>query len=437
MSQPRKKVLILSYYWPPAGGPGVQRFLKFSKYLRDFGWDPIIVTPENGAYPVTDETLLKDIPEGIQVVKTKTLEPFEIYNRLQGKKGKTVPVALGGIKDSTSLFQKFSKYVRANFFLPDARVGWNRYAFKAARKVIQQEKIDAIITTGPPHSTHLVGLSLKRKFKLPWLADFRDPWTKIYYYKFLNRSAKTEAKDLKMETSVLQTADVVTTVSHGMAADLMDRANLMEIIFNGFDEDDIPETKSIQTELFTVGYIGSLKPNQNTKALWNAFAELKEEIKDFAQFARLKFTGTIDPFIANDIKALGLEEQLILQGFVSHSEATKIMSGTNLLLLPIPETENNQYILTGKIFEYLANKNAILSIGPTDGNASEVLRNVGRDPMIAYQDKEQIKQQIRSYFEKWMQDKTVFKHEGDAHLIYSRKALTEQLAMQLNKISHD
>jgi glycosyltransferase involved in cell wall biosynthesis len=235
----------------------------------------------------------------------------------------------------------------------------------------------------------------------------------------------------------LQTADVVTTVSHGMAADLMDRANLMEVIFNGFDEDDIPETKSIQTELFTVGYIGSLKPNQNTKALWNAFAELKEEIKDFAQFARLKFTGTIDPFIANDIKALGLEEQLILQGFVSHSEATKIMSGTNLLLLPIPETENNQYILTGKIFEYLANKNAILSIGPTDGNASEVLRNVGRDPMIAYQDKEQIKQQIRSYFEKWMQDKTVFKHEGDAHLIYSRKALTEQLAKQLNKISYD
>ena len=340
-----KKVLIISYYWPPAGGPGVQRFLKFSKHLRSFGWEPIIITPENGAYPYEDPSLLEDVPADLMVIKTPTLEPFEIYNKLQGKKGKSVPVGMGGIKDSTSIFQKLAKYVRANFFLPDARVGWNRYAYKAAAQVLMQGTIDAIITTGPPHSTHLVGKALRNRFNTPWIADFRDPWTKIYYNQFLPRTKHTAAKDLEMETSVLKTADIVTTVSKGMAEGLKGRAKDIAVIMNGFENEDIPDTSPSATDLFTIGYIGNYKPNQNLPALWQAIKELKAEEEGFDQLAKLKFTGIIDPFILQDIKDVGLEDQLILQDFVAHHEATKVMSNTNLLLLPIPQTDNNQYLL--------------------------------------------------------------------------------------------
>lgn len=437
MQGQNKKVLIISYYWPPAGGPGVQRFLKFSKHLRSFGWEPIIITPENGAYPYEDPSLLEDVPADLMVIKTPTLEPFEIYNKLQGKKGKSVPVGMGGIKDSTSIFQKLAKYVRANFFLPDARVGWNRYAYKAAAQVLMQGTIDAIITTGPPHSTHLVGKALRNRFNTPWIADFRDPWTKIYYNQFLPRTKRTEAKDLEMETSVLKTADIVTTVSKGMAEGLKDRAKDIAVIMNGFENEDIPDTSPSATDLFTIGYIGNYKPNQNLPALWQAIKELKAEEEGFDQLAKLKFTGIIDPFILQDIKDVGLEDQLILQDFVAHHEATKVMSNTNLLLLPIPQTDNNQYLLTGKIFEYLANKNAILSVGPIDGNAADILNDCKRDSMCKYEDVDAIKAHILKYYQLWKSDKMVFKHEGDDHMIYSRKALTEQLAVQLNKIAHD
>lgn len=206
---------------------------------------------------------------------------------------------------------------------------------------------------------------------------------------------------------------------------------------NGFENEDIPDTSPKNAEHFSIGYIGNFKPNQNLPQLWAALKELKEELDGFEHKAKLKITGIIDPYILQDIKAEGLEEQLILQDFVPHHEATRIMSETSLLLLPIPQAENNQYLLTGKIFEYLANKNAILSVGPKDGNAAEILENCGRDPMCSYEDKDQIKAQIKKYYELWKTDQMVFKHDGDQHMIYSRRSLTEQLANELNKLVHD
>jgi len=202
-----KKALIFTYYWPPSSGPGVQRFLKFCKFLPEFDWEPIVVTPANGSYPYTDDSLLKDVSEYVKVYKTKTLEPFAIFNMLQGKKGKSVPVALIGLQDSPSIFQKLSKYIRANCFIPDARVGWKKYAIKEGSRIIQNEKIDVIITTSPPHSTHLVGLELQKKHNIPWLADFRDPWTNIYFNRKLPRTARTKAKDKALEDKVVKHAD--------------------------------------------------------------------------------------------------------------------------------------------------------------------------------------------------------------------------------------
>lgn len=174
-----KKVLIITYYWPPASGPGVQRFLKISKYLNDFGWKPIILTVKNGSYPSFDPSLENEIPEWVEVHKTKTFEPFTIYNRLTGSKGKNLGTGLIGLEGKQSFVKKLSIYIRANYFIPDARKGWYRYAVKEAKQLIQEKEIDAIITTGPPHSTHLIGKSLKEKFNLPWISDFRDPWVNI------------------------------------------------------------------------------------------------------------------------------------------------------------------------------------------------------------------------------------------------------------------
>ena len=283
-----KKALVITYYWPPAAGPGVQRFLKFCKYFKDFGWDPIVLTVENGSYSSTDSSLAKDIPQNTRVFKTKSFEPFQVYNRLRGEKGKTVPVSLIGIKEDKRYIQRLSLFIRANFFIPDARKGWRPFAVKKARKIINEIGIDAIITTGPPQSTHLIGLDLKKEFGIPWVADFRDPWTNVYYNRFFPRTKKTENKDRKLENAVLETCDAITVVSNGLANEFRDRASRVEIIYNGFDHADIPAQEEFATEKFTLEYIGNLKPNQNVEALYEAIGELVNENPDFSNDFRFK-----------------------------------------------------------------------------------------------------------------------------------------------------
>ena len=217
------KILYFTYYWPPAGGPGVQRNLKFVKYLKKLGWDPIVVTLKNGTYPSIDKSLEKEVPSDLKVVRTKTTEPFLLYNLLQGKTKKEATVALSGVQNNKSLFKRFSLFIRSFLFVPDARVGWKNHAIKAAEKIISSEDIKAIVTTGPPHSTHLTGLYLKKKYNIPWLMDFRDPWTNIYYNKHLNRPKSVIKKDRSFETEALLNADSLTTVSDILKDEFTDR----------------------------------------------------------------------------------------------------------------------------------------------------------------------------------------------------------------------
>ncbi|MBN4052021.1 glycosyltransferase, partial [Cytophagaceae bacterium AH-315-L13] len=308
MENSSQKVLIFTYYWPPASGPGVQRFLKFAKYFPENGWEPIVIAPKNGSYPYYDETLLNDIPSNVEIHHTKTLEPFTLYNFLRGAKGKSVPVAMTGIKDSSSPLQKISKYIRANYFIPDARIGWNKYAIKKANEIISNTEINAIITTGPPQSTHLIGLHLTKIHNLPWIADFRDPWTTVYYNKFLPRTESSKRKDKNLENTILQNADIVTTVSPGIKKEFEDRAKRAEVIYNGFDENDIYSGELTPTTKFKLAYIGNYKPNQDVEALWQAIKELKEEMSDFDRNFNLSFTGIVDPNIINKINDLGLAD---------------------------------------------------------------------------------------------------------------------------------
>ena len=431
-----KKVLIITYYWPPSGGPGVQRFLKFCKYFHDYNWDPIVLTVENGNFPNIDISLEKDVSPRIKVVKTKTIEPFSIYNKLIGSSDRSIPITISAKKEK-GIIKKLSRFLRANLFIPDARIGWKGFAICAAKKIISKNDIKAIITTGPPQSTHLIGLSLKKKYKIPWVADFRDPWTNVYYNKYLPRTDRTVKKDKILENKVLNACDAVTVVSRGLSDEFLKRNKHIQVIYNGYDYNDIHKANNIATAKFNLEYIGNLKSNQNIKELWEALDELLDDYHELKNKFSLTFTGNVNVEILELIKDFKLLKTCLnVNNYVTHNKAVDRMINANLLLFIIPKTKNNNLIMTGKIFEYLATRTPILSIGPITGEASNLLDTVGRDSMIEYHDKKTIKKQIKKYFSRWLKldGRKVFHNSANLEK-FSRKKLTKKYSLLLNEVA--
>lgn len=430
-----KKVLVFTYYWPPASGPGVQRVLKFCKYLSNFGWQPIVVTVKNGSYPAQDESLLQDVPQDIIIYKTKTNEPFTYYNFLRGKKGKEVGVGMMDVKSKKTLLNHLSLYIRANYFVPDARKGWKPYALKEAEKIINSNTIDAVFTSGPPHSTHLIGLELKEKYNLPWIADFRDPWTEIYYNKDLPRTKKALLKDKNLEVQVLKKADIITTVSSGLKKELSSKGKVVTI-YNGFDEEDFVDSENITQENFKLTYTGNFKPNQNVNTLWIALHQLIEEEASFKQDLQIQLVGNVDENVLKAIKNNKLSSNTKAVGFVNHKEAINYMKNASMLLFIIPQANNSKLILTGKLFEYLASGTQMLSIGPISGDAAKIIASCNRKEMIEYQDVLSMKKSIKQAYNHWKLNGVCERHTlNDAVKLYSRKGQTKELANLLNKIS--
>lgn len=420
-----KKVLIFTYYWPPAGGVAVQRWLKFSKYLPEFGWEPIVVTVENGSYPYFDESLLKEISPSLRVYRTKTFEPFELYNLLRGKRGKSLPVVAVGSKQKKSFFQKLSEYIRANFFIPDARKGWVPYAIKQAEEILSNEKIDVIITTGPPHSAHLIGLKLKEKFGIKWVADFRDPWTEIFYNDMLPRTQTAKQEDKAFETKVLQTADLVTVISPGMKSEFEKAARKIEVVFNGYDEEDFQnsESRTGNPEAFTIRYVGNLMSSQNIEIFWKLINKLRSNKPEI----RIEFIGRVDDVVKESISKNGLLDCVSYLEFVDHKRAIRLMQEADLLLFVIPDVKDNELILTGKLFEYLASKSEIISFGPITGNASAILNECGRKKMLSYSNMEEAQTLLHSVLNFFLLNKTAYKYSDDRHLLYSRRRQAQEL----------
>jgi glycosyltransferase involved in cell wall biosynthesis len=430
---PLKRVLIFTYYWPPAGGVAIQRFLKFSKFLPEFGWEPIIITVDNGSYPYLDKSLVKEISPSLRVYRTKTFEPFEFYNLMRGKKGKSLPVGSVGSHHKKSFFQTISEYVRANFFVPDARKGWVSYAVKQAEEILQNEKVDAIITTGPPHSAHLIGLQLKEKFGVKWLADFRDPWTGIFYNNFLPRTESTKQKDKALETKVLQTADMVTVISPGMKKEFESRAKKIEVVSNGYDEEDFGRTQDARQktqDMFIIRYVGNLMATQNVENLWCAISSLVPR----SSFLHIEFIGRVDDAVKKSISENGLDSIVSYLDFVDHRKAIRLMQEASMLLFVIPDVKDNEVILTGKLFEYLASTSEMISFGPVHGNAAEILNATGRKKMIAFNNSEETQKQLQGALNYFEQTKTSFKYSDNKHHIYSRRNQTSILAEKLNSI---
>jgi glycosyltransferase involved in cell wall biosynthesis len=459
-----KKILIVTYYWPPSGGAGVQRWLKFVKYLPEFGYEPIVLTvrEENASYAQSDPSLLKEVDPAVKIVRTPSFEPYSLYLKLSGKK----EIPFGGFSNegSVTFLQKVFRFIRGNLFIPDPRKGWNRYAVKAAKKIIQQEKIDVVITSGPPHSTHLIGLRLKKQTGIKWIADFRDPWTDIYYYKDLSHTPLAKWYDGRLERKVLHTCDKVITVGYELKNLLASKIETGEdemetgkreqkpsvsglrypfslkihVITNGYDTEDFKNHKEPSSDLrspvsdlrspvsnlqspFYITYAGTISSYYRIEGYVSALADLPEPIRSQIKF---RFVGNISSSVSDLINKAGLNSQLELTGYVPHDKSISYLFDAGILLLLIPDVSENKGILTGKFFEYLATGKPILAIGPTDGDVARILKETGTGSIFFYDDVRGIKEAILNYFNK----------RGETHgpnkaiEKYSRRTLTSVLS---------
>jgi hypothetical protein len=430
-----KKVLIITYYWIPSGGSGVQRWVKFTKYLREFGWEPIIYTPENPEFPTIDPSFAKDIPSDITVLKTPIWEPYNVYRQLTSKKNQ--PINAGFISENKkhSWKDKLSVWLRGNFLIPDPRRFWIRPSVRYLTTFLNQNPVDAIITTGPPHSVHFIGLGLKKQFpSLPWIADFRDPWTSIYYYKDLKIGWLADKIHHRLEKRIVQKADSVLVVSQGMKDefDLLNPKKL-NIISNGFDEDDIIIKECSLDTKFSISHIGLLTPKQNPYVLWKVLKELCTENEDFNSDLEIQLIGKVDFSIFDSINQFGLENKLTKIAYLPHSKAIAKQQTSQLLLLLLMNEPGNKCILTGKLFEYLAAKRPILAFGPTDGDAATVINEAKAGSMIEFCDEKAAKKQILEYYSQYKLGKLTVLSESLQQ--FSRRNLTMQLAQTLDNHS--
>jgi len=423
----QKKILIITYYWPPAGGPGVQRWLKFAKYLPDFGWKPIIYTPENPSYPLLDETLMKDVPENIEIVRTKIWEPYQLAEKLN-KSNKKFKAGQFDVGKNQSWKSRLSIWVRGNFFIPDARVFWVKPSIKFLEKYLKENKIDTIVTSGPPHSLHLIGLGLKNKIpSLKWIADFRDPWTEISYYKHLKLTKSSDQKHRQLENAVFKNADITLATSYTDAENFRKAGANAVCITNGFDESDSDSKVKGQNskDQFTLSYIGVLEQLRNPENLWKALDELVKENAEFAADFTLKFVGRIDDKILQTIENSSLKNHIQNLGYLAHGKAVEEMQNSDLLLITNFPNESSKGIIPGKIFEYLASGKQILSFGPDKADVAKILEETQAGKHFSYQDTEIIKKFILEKFILWKNGNLL---ENTQHIEqFSRKNLTRQL----------
>jgi len=425
-----KKVLLITYYWPPAGGAGVQRVLKFAKYLPQFGWMPVVLTVPNPDAPVEDPSLEKDIPTECKVYKIKGWEPFELYKKFTGKhSAEKIPSDIL-VKKDKSAKENLAKWVRANLFIPDAKIGWYPKAVKQGVDIIEDEKIDIIFASTPPPTTALIGKSLARKTGKKFIVDFRDPWLEIVYYQKLKRSKITTSIDSRLEKKVLKSADAVVTISDDIARLLKSKVSgkRYEVIPNGFDESDFKETVRRKNKKFTIAYTGSMSDDRVPFPLLDALSRIKSEgITDI----RLTFAGRFTPKFYDYVKKLNISDFFEIKPFVPHSESTEILQNSDVLLLVIDDVPDNKGFLTGKIFEYLGTKKPVFAIGPVDGNAHQILIESDSGKMVDYMDDDGAYKLLKEYYLNWKEDKINFTFRSEN---YSRRKNAEQLAKIMDEL---
>jgi hypothetical protein len=430
-----KKLLIITYYWIPSGGAGVQRWVKFVKYLREFGWEPIVYTPENPEYPSTDFSFQKDIPGDVTILKTPIWEPYNVYRSLLGKKGQTINAGFINESKKSGWKDKLSVAIRGNFLIPDPRKFWVKPSVRFLKKYIAGNKVDAVVSTGPPHSMHLIAKGLKKHFpSLPWIADFRDPWTNIDFYKELQLTKLADYQHHRLEKQVVQSCDALVVVSGSMQQEfsLLKPAKSI-VIPNGYDETDVVGQDIPLDERFSISHIGTMNASRNPDVIWRALSNLVNRNTSLKRDLIIQLIGKVDFSVTESITQYGLQDNLLKIDYLPHAEAILKQQSSQLLLLIINRSANAKGILTGKFFEYLASGRPILGVGPSDGDAADILNRCEAGKMVDFEDVESAEKYLAACYQLYQEKK--LKNEIKSVEQYSRKHLTSQLAALLNQLT--
>lgn len=419
-----KKVLIITYYWPPAGGPGVQRWLMFVKYLRDFGIQPVVYIPKNPTYPILDETLVIQIPDGIKYYKNNIKEPYQFAKLLSGKKTKSISSGIINSEDQ-SLIEKAMLWIRGNFYIPDARKNWVQPSITYLSQVLSKEDIDTVITTGPPHSIHLIGQGLKEQHGIHWLADFRDPWTSIGYHKKLRLTAASRRKHKELEHLVLNSADQLIVTSNTTKTEFQGiTATPVEVITNGYDTDY--KGGAHLDDKFTLAHIGSLLSGRNPKNLWKVLSELAAENESFRSDLQLNFIGVVSKEVMDSLYHYELAPYIKIKGYVSHAQALREQRSAQILVLVEIDSDETKGIVPGKLFEYMAAKRPILAVGPSGWDAARIIDDTRTGTTFNYSDHLELKQLLTAWYRQFQKGELRVSQSNIAE--YSRKELTRKLS---------
>jgi len=431
MAEP-KKLLIITYYWPPAGGPGVQRWLKFVKYLPDFNIQPIVYIPENPTYPIIDKGLESEVSDKAIILKNKIFEPYGLASFFGKNKTKKISSGIIPNKKKQSFLEKTLLWIRGNIFIPDARFLWVKPSVTYLKKYIKENNIDTIVTSGPPHSLHLIGLQLKKEMNIKWLADFRDPWTTIGYQKALKLSSYAEKKHKAFEKEVLNSADTIIVTSKTTKTEFQSiTSRPIEVITNGYDIEKVE--KQPLDEKFTLAHIGSFLSERNPRILWQALQELVTENENFKNDFQLKLIGAVSQDVLDTISEFKLKDFVLNLGYVSHQEAVEHQRKSQVLLLIEINSEDTKSIIPGKLFEYMVSERPIIAIGPTASDFEEIITSTNTGVFFTYDEKEKLKALLLKYFQEY-QNKNL-KVNAVGLQKFSRKNLTEELVKILNRNS--
>ena len=442
-----KRVLIITYYWPPTGGSGVQRWVKFAKYLPSEGWQPVIYTPENPEQLAVDESLAAEVPPETEVLKTRITEPYELYKKFLRKSGHSKEaVEVNPVNaQNKSAMQKLAMWVRGNFFRPDPRCLWIRPSVRFLKKYLKEHPADLIVSTGPPQSMHLIGMRLAQETGLPWIADFRDPWTRIFYFKHLAMTAATEKWHHRMEKKVLDAADTVVAVSPLVQQEFQAMTQTpVELITNGFDECDFQTdgfagdqdarrtlTAGGSDKDFVLTHTGLFAADGNPTVLWQVLAEKCRKDKKFGRLLKIRLIGKTDEQISASLDTYGLSGNTENLGYLPHAEAVRHQRNASLLMLPLRKEPEYKAVLPGKLFEYLASWRPVLGIGQTDGAMSMILNSTKTGVVLDWSDKESMAKFIDLCWERHLKGELTVE---DADLKqFTRVELTRKMAELFEK----
>ncbi|NNM23424.1 MAG: glycosyltransferase family 4 protein [Flavobacteriaceae bacterium] len=426
-----KRVLIICYYWPPAGGPGVQRWLKFVKYFRDFNIEPIVFVPEGANYPITDDSLSSQVPQGVEIIKRPIKEPYRFARWFS--KRKTQTLSSGTLTEKKpSWLERMLLYIRGNYFIPDARKNWVDPSVKYLLKYLKDQGIDTVVTTGPPHSLHLIGLQLKKTLDIKWLADFRDPWTTIHYHKSLRLSKSSREKHKRLEQEVLKGADHIVVTSPTTLEEFKAiTTKPVDVITNGFD-DEVGSNSKLDNH-FSLVHVGTLLSNRNPEALWSVLAELCKEHEDIAKSLRIRLVGKVGKEVLETLHDLGLGTNLEISGYVSHDAAIQAQQSAQLLLLIEMNKPETRAIIPGKLFEYLRARRPIIAIGPHGSDIEPILKETGAGEFFTYSERQELKQEILQCFDLFSTGTLKVTSSGVQK--YHRRNLTGRMAALIRSLN--